>query len=195
MLEIMREAGCYYVSFGVESGSQRVLDAMRKGITVEQAVETLDMCANADLRTKVFFSFGHIGECMDDVEKTFTFIDQHVGKMSTVASGAGVRIYPGTYLERYARENSLLPHGFEWSLPYDEPRLEGILQTRCVPVLVQPQLGYDELERIAVQIYSRKFKGWQGFKYGIRKVTDRQKLKKLSHIARIKMKNIFSGNS
>ena len=195
MLEKMKEAGCYYVSFGVESGSQRVLDAMRKGITVEQAVEAIDLCADAGLRTKIFFSFGHIGECMDDVEKTFTFIDQYSAKMSTIASGAGVRIYPGTYLEQYARKNNLLPHGFEWSLPYDEPRLGGILQTRCVPVLVQPQLGYDELERIAVRIYSRKFKGWQGFKYGIRKVTDRQKLKKLSHIARIKMKNIFNRKS
>ncbi|MGB7054580.1 MAG: radical SAM protein [bacterium] len=195
MLERMREAGCYYVSFGVESGSQRVLDAMRKGITIQQAVEVLDLCADAGLRTKVFFSFGHIGETIDDVEKTFRFIDQHAGKISTLASGAGVRIYPGTYLEEYARKNNLLPDGFEWSQPYDEPRLEGILQTRWIPVLVQPQLGYDELERIAVQIYSRKFKGWQGFKYGIRKITDRQKLKKLSHIARIKMKNVLSRNN
>jgi len=192
MLERMSEAGCYYVSFGVESGSQRVLDAMRKGITIRQAVEVLDLCADVGLRTKVFFSFGHIGETMDDVEKTLTFIDQHAGQISTLASGAGVRIYPGTYLEKYARRNALLPLGFEWSLPYDEPRLEGILQTRWIPVLVQPQLGYDELERIAVHIYSRKFKGWRGFNYGIRKVTDRQKLKKLSHIVRTKIKNILT---
>ena len=192
MLERMREAGCYYVSFGIESASQRVLDAMRKGITVEQAVDVLDLCADVGLRTKVFFSFGHIGETMGDAEKTLRFADQHAAKISTLASGAGVRVYPGTYLEEYARKNSLLPEGFEWSLPYDEPRLARILQTRSVPVLVQPQLGYDELEKIALQIYSRKFKGWRGFKYGIRKVTDPQKLKKLSHIARIKMKHILS---
>ena len=192
MLELMREAGCYYVSFGVESASQRVLDAMRKGITVEQAAEVLNMCADVGLRTKVFFSFGHIGETMDDVQDTFAFIDRHAGKISTLACGAGVRIYPGTYLEEYARKNRLLPPGFQWNLSYDDPRLEGILQTRSIPVLIQPQLGYDELERIAVQIYSRRFKGWQGFKQGIKKVTDRQKLKKLSHIARIKMKNILS---
>jgi anaerobic magnesium-protoporphyrin IX monomethyl ester cyclase len=192
MLEKMREAGCYYVSFGIESASQRVLDAMRKGITVEQSVEVLDLCVDVGLRTKVFFSFGHIGETMDDVESTFGFVDRHAGKISTLASGAGVRIYPGTYLEEYACKNNLLPEGFEWSLPYDEPRLARILQTRSVPVLVQPQLGYDELEKIALQIYSRKFKGWQGFKYGFRKVTDPQKLKKLSHIARIKLKHILS---
>jgi anaerobic magnesium-protoporphyrin IX monomethyl ester cyclase len=192
MLQRMRKAGCYYVSFGIESASQRVLDAMRKGITVGQAAEVLDLCAEAGLRTKVFFSFGHIGETMADVEKTFEFLDRHAGKISTLASGAGVRIYPGTYLEEYARKNGLLPDGFQWSLPYDEPRLESILQSRAVPVLVQPQLGYDELERIALQIYSRRFKGWQGLKYVIKKLTDREKLKKLSYIARIKMKNILS---
>lgn len=192
MLERMKEAGCYYVSFGIESASQRVLDAMRKGITVEQAVEVLDLCANVGLRTKVFFSFGHIGETMDDAENTLEFVDRHAENITTLASGAGVRIYPGTYLEEYARKHKLLPEGFEWSLPYDEPRLARILQTRSVPVLVQPKLGYAELERITLQIYSRKFGGWRGFKYGIKKVIDPQKLRKLSHIARIKMKHTLS---
>ncbi len=192
MLERMVEAGCYYVSFGIESASQRVLDRMRKGITVVQAVKVLDMCADAGLRTKVFFSFGHIGETMEDAELTFRFIDEHAERITTLASGAGVRIYPGTYLESYAHENGLMPEGFEWSLPYDEPRLAGILQTRSVPVLVQPKLGFPELERIALQIYSRRFRGWQGFKHGMKKVADREKLKKLSRIARIKMKHLLS---
>jgi anaerobic magnesium-protoporphyrin IX monomethyl ester cyclase len=192
MLETMRDAGCYYVNFGIESASQRVLDLMRKAIRVEQAVEVLDLCKSAGLRTKVFFSFGHIGETMVDVEKTFEFIDEHAGEISTLASGAGVRIYPGTYLEQYALKNGLLPADFEWSLPYDDPRLENIIQTRSIPVLIQPQLGYDELERIALQIYSRKFKGWKGFRYGIKKVTDWSKFKKLSRLLRISMKNLIS---
>ncbi len=195
MLERMRGAGCYYVNFGVESGSQRVLDLMRKGITVEQAEEVLYLCNEIGLRTKVFFSFGHIGETMDDVDKTFRFIDKHEKEITTLASGAGVRIYPGTFLETYARDKELLAHGFEWSLPYDDDRLEKVLQTRSIPVLIQPQMGYDELERIAVKIYKRKFKGWRGFKKGITKVTDPEKLRKLKHLAQIRLKNIFRGNN
>jgi anaerobic magnesium-protoporphyrin IX monomethyl ester cyclase len=192
MLEKMRDAGCYYVNFGIESASQRVLDIMRKGIRIDQAVKALDLCNNVGLRTKVFFSFGHIGETMADVDKTLAFIDAHAGKITTLASGAGVRIYPGTYLEEYARGNNLMPRDFEWSMPYEDPRLEGILQSKSVPVLTQPQLGYDELERIAVQIYSRKFRGWKGFRHGIKKITDRGKLKKLSRLAKIKMKNLLT---
>ncbi|MCK4814154.1 radical SAM protein, partial [bacterium] len=124
MLEKMMDAGCYYVNFGVESASQKVLNLMRKGFTVEQAQELLDWCIRIGLETKVFFSFGHIGETMEDVERTFEFIDKNVDKITTVASGAGVRIYPGTYLEEYAVKNRFLPEEFKWCLPYDDERVK-----------------------------------------------------------------------
>jgi len=191
LLEKMKQVGCYYVSFGIESASQRVLNLMRKGIRVEQAESLLTLCNNVGMKTKVFFSFGHIGETMDDVEKTFAFIDEHQSQITTVASGAGVRIYPGTYLETYACKNGLLPQNFQWSLPYNDHRLEAILQTGCVPVLIQPKLGFAELEEIALRIYSRRFSGWKGFKIGIRKITDVGKLGKLAKLLKLRFKRIF----
>jgi anaerobic magnesium-protoporphyrin IX monomethyl ester cyclase len=190
LLVKMKKAGCYYVNFGIESASQRVLNLMRKGFTVEEAEKLLLLCRDVGLKTKVFFSFGHIGETMADVEKTFSFIDTHEQLITTVASGAGVRIYPGTYLETYARDNGLLPADFQWSKPYDDRRLESILQTPCVPLLIQPQLGFDELEKIALRIYSRRFSGWQGFKRGITKITDKDKLKKLWQLVKLRFRNI-----
>lgn len=189
----MRDAGCYYVNFGIESASQRVLNTMRKGFTVEQAEELIDLCKKVGVKTKVFFSYGHIGETMDDVQKTFDFVEKHENNITTVASGAGVRIYPGTYLEEYARMHGLLPADFQWSQPYDEPRLEGILQTRNVPLLIQPQLGYAELEDIALRIYRKRFGGWMGFKRGVRKVTDPEKLKKLMQLAKVKLRKTIQG--
>ncbi len=189
LLEKMKEAGCYYVNFGIESASQRVLNLMRKGFTIEQAEALLLLCHKVGLKTKVFFSFGHIGETMDDVDTTFRFIDKNQHYITTVASGAGVRIYPGTYLENYASNNGLLPKDFGWSLPYDEPKLGAIFQTRCVPILLQPQLGYEELERTALRIYSRRFRGWKGFKLGIKKITNKDKLVKLGRLAKLRVKN------
>lgn len=188
LLEKMKKAGCYYVNFGIESASQRVLDLMRKGITIKQAEELLKLCYGLGIKTKVFFSFGHIGETTADVQKTFEFIDKHQHLITTVASGAGVRIYPGTYLEDYARKNNLLPENFQWSEPYNDNRLKDIFQTRCVPVLVQPQLGYEELEKIALQIYHRRFSGWEGFKRGITKLTKPDKLKKLTKFLKLRIK-------
>lgn len=191
LLKKMVDAGCYYVNFGIESASQKVLNKMRKGFNIEQGQKLLDWCADVGLKTKVFFSFGHIGETMDDVNTTFRFIDQNAEKITTVASGAGVRIYPGTYLEEYAVKNGLLPVDFKWSLPYDDKRLESILQTPSVPLLLQPQLGFAELEKIALRIYRRRFSGWQGFKRGLSRATDPGKLKKLWKLFNVQLKQVF----
>jgi anaerobic magnesium-protoporphyrin IX monomethyl ester cyclase len=189
MLEQMMAAGCYYVNFGIESASQKVLKYMRKGFTVEQAQELLDWCAAIGLKTKVFFSFGHIKETMDDVEKTFRFIDENTGKITTVASGAGVRIYPGTYLEEYARENDYLPSDFKWCDPFDDKRLESILQTRSVPLLIQEQMGFGELEKVALRIYRKRFSGLQGLRRGVDKLTDKEKLKKLWRLFMVQLRH------
>ncbi|MGB9719875.1 MAG: B12-binding domain-containing radical SAM protein [bacterium] len=189
LLEKMRRAGCYYVDIGIESASQKVLDLMRKGITVEQSQKLLEICHQLGFKVKAFFSFGHISETMADVEKTFEFIEKNRSIITTVASGAGIRIYPGTYLEDYARKNNLLPPDFQWSNPYEEPRNELIMQAKEIPVLIQPQLGYDELEAIALRIYSNRFSGWEGFKRGITKITNPEKIKKLSQLLKLRIKH------
>jgi radical SAM superfamily enzyme YgiQ (UPF0313 family) len=195
LLTAMKKAGCYYVNVGIESGSQKVLDIMRKGCTVEQTQELLHLCKDAGIKVKAFFSFGHISETMADVDLTFDFIEKNKDLISIVASGAGVRIYPGTYLETYARQKKLLPDDFTWTAPYDNERNESILQTRSVPLLIQPQLGYDELEQIALRIYSKRFSGWEGFKRGITKVVKPAKLKKLSQLVKLKVKNTMRPRS
>jgi radical SAM superfamily enzyme YgiQ (UPF0313 family) len=179
LLALMRRAGCYYVNFGIESASQKVLNAIGKGFTVPQAVDLLKLCHDHGMKTKVFFSFGHIGETQADVETTFAFINEHASLMDVVASGAGVRIYPGTRLEQQARACGFLPEDFSWSHPYHDTRLKGIVQTPCVPVLLQPQMGVRELEDIAVRIYHRRFSGLKGIMRGLGKLTKKEKLKKL----------------
>ncbi|MCX7994375.1 MAG: B12-binding domain-containing radical SAM protein [candidate division WOR-3 bacterium] len=190
LLEKMKQAGCYLVNIGIESGSQKVLDLMRKGITVEQAEHLLQLCAESGIKVKAFFSFGHISETMADVEKTFEFIERNRDLMSRVEYTIGIRIYPGTYLEEYAIKNNLLPADFKWTEPYDEPRNETIMQPRSIPILIQPQLGYDELESIALRIYSEKISGWENLKSSITKLTQPDKLKKLQQFLRLKFKKL-----
>ncbi len=174
----MKEAGCYYVDFGIESASQKVLDLMRKGFKIEAGQELLDWCFEIGLKTKVFFSFGHIGETMADAEETFKFIEKNRSKISTLACGAGIRIYPGTYLETYARENGLLPTDFSWSAEYDDRYLGYLSQDRSVPLLIQPQLGYKELADIRLRIVGERFKGWKGLKLGVKKMVRFRNFKK-----------------
>ncbi|OGC43713.1 hypothetical protein A2Y85_00185 [candidate division WOR-3 bacterium RBG_13_43_14] len=192
ILAKMKDAGCYYVNFGIESASQRILNRMRKGFKVEQAEELLRTCRSVGLKTKVFFSFGHIGETMEEVDSTFRFIDRNRELINIVASGAGVRIYPGTELEGIARKEGFLPAGFEWSKPFNEPRYENILQSPNNPLLIQPNMGLNELEDIALSIYQQRFSGLSGLKRGLKKITDPGKWRKLFKLAKVKLRKRFS---
>jgi anaerobic magnesium-protoporphyrin IX monomethyl ester cyclase len=191
LLRKMRDDGCYYVDFGVESASQHVLDTMHKGFRLEKAQELLDWCADLGLRTKVFFSIGHIGETMADVEQTFRFIAQNRAKISTLACGAGVRIYPGTYLETYARHNALLPADFSWSRVYTDPRMVDLSQDPTIPLLLQPQLGYKELSAIRLRVIGQRFKGWVGLKALLAKTVRTASWRKFLAAARLYIKRPF----
>lgn len=72
-LQWMKRAGCWVIGFGVESGSNRTLQLMRKGATREQAVEAIRMCREAGIRTHAFFVFGFPWETEEDIKETIEF--------------------------------------------------------------------------------------------------------------------------
>ncbi len=63
-------AGCGMVWIGAESGSQRILDAMEKGIRVEQIRHATHRLHEAGIRVGFFLQFGYPGETWDDIEAT-----------------------------------------------------------------------------------------------------------------------------
>src|SRR3989344_2600196 len=69
-LKKMRKAGCIQVEFGVESGSQKVLNTIKKGVVIEQTIEAFDLCREAGIRSMANFIIGHPYETYEDIEKT-----------------------------------------------------------------------------------------------------------------------------
>ena len=69
-VEALAAAGCEMVWMGAESGSQRILDAMDKGTTVEQIVEAARLLRAAGIRVGFFLQFGYLGEEAADIEAT-----------------------------------------------------------------------------------------------------------------------------
>jgi len=69
--EWMRRAGCWVVAFGVESGSQELLDKMKKGARVEQARHAIEVCRRHGLRTHAFYVIGLPWESRTTLEETF----------------------------------------------------------------------------------------------------------------------------
>jgi len=71
-----RKSGLYRVRLGVESGSQKVLNLMKKGITVEQIRGTVTSFAMAGIKTTTYWVIGHPGETEEDFRMTLDLITE-----------------------------------------------------------------------------------------------------------------------
>jgi anaerobic magnesium-protoporphyrin IX monomethyl ester cyclase len=70
----LRRAGCAEVWLGVESGSQKILDAMDKGTRVEQIAKARANLRNEGIRACYFLQFGYQGETWEDIQKTVKLV-------------------------------------------------------------------------------------------------------------------------
>jgi len=74
MVAHLKDAGCRTVWMGAESGSQKILDAMDKGTTVEQIYESASLLRKAGIHVGFFLQYGYPGETMDDIERTLAMV-------------------------------------------------------------------------------------------------------------------------
>jgi anaerobic magnesium-protoporphyrin IX monomethyl ester cyclase len=66
----LREAGCFRVWIGSESGSQRVLDSMQRGVKVQQVREAVRLVREQGIQSGMFLMWGYEGEQASDIEAT-----------------------------------------------------------------------------------------------------------------------------
>jgi anaerobic magnesium-protoporphyrin IX monomethyl ester cyclase len=74
MADTLAELGCFRVWIGSESGSQRILDAMERGVKVEQVREAVALCRASGIQTGMFLMFGYEGEELSDIEATIEHV-------------------------------------------------------------------------------------------------------------------------
>lgn len=74
MISFMKEAGCHTIIYGVESGSQRILDRYNKNLTLDQIKKSFDLCRKYKIRTVGTFIIGLYGETEEDIKKTIEFV-------------------------------------------------------------------------------------------------------------------------
>lgn len=73
LLSLMAEAGCWMISFGIESASQAVLDESEKGTRVADAVEAVQLARKAGIKTVGHFILGLPGETRRSLAETIAF--------------------------------------------------------------------------------------------------------------------------
>jgi len=110
LLEKMKAAGCKLMSFGIETGSQRLLDLLKKGAKVEQARKAVELARKAGLKTRGTMMLGIPTETREESLATIKFakdIGLNFAKFSLTTP------YPGTEIYNYAKENNLI-EGEDW---------------------------------------------------------------------------------
>jgi len=120
LLEKMKAAGCVYITMGVESGSQRVLDEIiKKRITLEQARKALSWCRDIGIGVRFNFMLSFPDETYKEMLETLNASIElgHSGMNITV-------IMPGTEIEKEALKRGVLPNNFTWSRRAIYPKVD-----------------------------------------------------------------------
>jgi len=105
LLTKMREAGCTFIFYGVESGSQRTLNQMRKGIGLGQIEDAVRWTKEIGIEALASFIIGWPNETMDDIKNTLNFakrLDTDYVEFNLATP------YPGTELYRLVKKERLL---------------------------------------------------------------------------------------
>jgi radical SAM superfamily enzyme YgiQ (UPF0313 family) len=92
----MKQAGCTFISYGLESGNEEILKKMKKGITISQVVKAVDITKKMGIKCGVHFIIGHIDEtyetAMDTIKLASTIKADTIGIYNMVPF-RGTRIY------------------------------------------------------------------------------------------------------
>jgi anaerobic magnesium-protoporphyrin IX monomethyl ester cyclase len=72
--DLLAELGCFRLWIGSESGSQKILDAMERGVTVEQVQSAVQLCKSRGIQTGMFLMWGYEGEELEDIEATIAHV-------------------------------------------------------------------------------------------------------------------------
>jgi radical SAM superfamily enzyme YgiQ (UPF0313 family) len=106
----LRRAGCAEVWMGVESGSQKVLDAMDKGLRVDEVVNAQEHLKRQGIRTCYFLQLGYPGEQWKDIQKTIALVRE------TRPDDVGISFsYPLPNTRFYSRVKEQLGAKRNWS--------------------------------------------------------------------------------
>lgn len=123
LLKVMKEAGCWQIGWGLESGSQGILDFYQKRITINQSRRAIELAKEAGIRNRGYFMAANFIENKETMEQTINFIkelDLDEFEMSCLIPFPGAGIYRiadkyGTFDKEWGKMDpytpSFIPNG------------------------------------------------------------------------------------
>jgi len=134
VLRRMKEVGFTYVCFGVESGSNKVLSSIKKGVNIETIEEAIRNACELGYEVGLFFIIGSPGETPSDVEDSLKIALKYPVAM---ADFYNLIPFPGTELFEWVKG-----HDYFIENPYE--KLNYVSQTDYVPYFETPEFPLEE---------------------------------------------------
>lgn len=103
----LKESGCVGLQFGVESGSQSLLDGMGKNITLEQILQAVKWCVEAKIAVMCSMMIGLPEDTEESIKQTVEFGEMLQKEYRAAVVMSCTVAYPGTYYFRHAEELGL----------------------------------------------------------------------------------------
>jgi radical SAM superfamily enzyme YgiQ (UPF0313 family) len=117
MIATMADAGCIEIAYGIESGSQKMLDLMKKQVTVEQAKRAIELTFKYGTEPRYSLLIGLPGETRHTLQETVDFCKSAAFTPEVIFFATA---YPGTELYRYALTQGMIKNEEEYILGLGE---------------------------------------------------------------------------
>lgn len=110
LLRKMKSAGCRVICYGIESGNQKILDSLNKGVTVGQAEKVIQETWQAGILPHGYLMMGMFDETKKTIKETVDFCNRNglIGQFSFVTP------IPNTELFELAKKRGKIPYSDEW---------------------------------------------------------------------------------
>ena len=166
MVKIMKRAGCKKISFGLESGSQKILDLMNKNATLEMAEKAINAVRKNGIEAHASFMLGNLGETKKTINDTIKFAKKFDFDNVTFIITAPL---PGTRLYEIAKEKGHICKETKWE--------EFAPLTKTKPILVQENLTEKELVHYQKKAFRKFYLRPKYILYKLKRTRSREGLK------------------
>ncbi|MEW6327771.1 MAG: radical SAM protein [Thermodesulfobacteriota bacterium] len=110
LLMKLKRAGAATIAYGMESGSPRVLDTIRKKLDLPRLSQAIKLAQSFGVNVELFTLYGLPGETFADAYETVRFVKNHGVRIEGNSCSQQLQVYFGTEIQRDYKKFGIIPH-------------------------------------------------------------------------------------
>ena len=153
LLRLMKNAGCVFINYGIESLDDQVLRNMKKGLTTDQVIRGVEATLEVGITPGLNVIFGNLGDNRETLQKGVDFLIKYYDDGAQLRTIRPVTPYPGSELYYQAMEMGLLKDCQDF---YENKHLNSDLLSVNFTEMSDKEF-YDSLEKANIRLIANYF--------------------------------------